>query len=194
MTAKPQANDFTWDRHFQPPFFKVKISRQSGSQRKKFKGEKSWWGKINSIKKWIFSMPKLLINSFVVESSWGCSQHFQQTLQVGIRCPRPVPTQVKCKSPGIRRWGIARDMTLTLQIHQKSQLLINSHQTSAAAAPNMAGRANQAYRPWGGTIYNVYVPLLFPLMLCIGSTTITTGKHQARRFVHASCLRLANKH
>ncbi len=143
---------------------------------------------------WIFSLPKLLINSFVVESSWGCSRHFQQMLQVGNRCPRPVPTQVKCKNLSIRRWGIARDMTVTLQIHPKSQLLINSHQTLAAKGPNMAGMANQAYWLWGGAIYNVYVRLLFPLMLCIGGTNITTGKHQARWFVHASCLRLANIH
>ncbi len=105
---------------------------------------------------WIFSLPKLLINSFVVESSWGCSRHFQQTLQVGIRCPRPVPTQVKCKNPGIRRWGIAQDMTVTLQINPKSWLLINSHQTSAAKAPNMASIANQAYRPWERT-YTMYM-------------------------------------
>jgi hypothetical protein len=143
---------------------------------------------------WIFTLPKLLINSFVVEKSWRCSQHFQQMLQGGIRCLGQVPTQVKRKNPGIRRWGIARDMTVTLQIHPKSQLLINSHQTSAAEAPNMAGMANRAYRPLGGTIYNVYVPLLIPLILCIDGMTITTGKHQARRFVHASCLRLANKH
>ena len=148
----------------------------------------------SSLQFWIFSLPKLLINSFVVESSWRCFRHFQQTLQGGIRCPRPVPTQVKHKNPGIRRWGIARDMTVTLQIHPKSQLLINSHQTSAAEAPNMAGMANWAYRPWGGTICNVYVPSFFPLMLCIGGTTITTGKHQAWRFVHVLCLRLANKH
>ena len=24
-------------------------------------------------------------------------------------CPRPIPTQVKCKTPGIKRWGSARD-------------------------------------------------------------------------------------
>jgi hypothetical protein len=29
-------------------------------------------------------------------------------------------------------------------------------------------------------IYNVYVPLLLPPMLCIGSTTITTGNEHAR--------------
>jgi hypothetical protein len=143
---------------------------------------------------WIFSLLKLLSNSFVVESSWGCSRLFQQTLQVGIRCPRPVPTEVKRKNSNIRGWGIARDITVTLQIHPKSQLLINSHQTSAAEAPNMAGMANQAYQPWGGTTYNVYVPSLFLQMLCMGGMTITTGKHQARQFVHASCLRLANKH
>ena len=39
-----------------------------------------------------------------------------------------------------------------------------------------------------------YVPSLLPLMLCISSMTITTGKHQAWQSVHTSCLRLANKH
>ncbi len=32
----------------------------------------------------------------------------------------------------------------------KLWLLINSHQTSATEAPNMASMANRAYRPWGG--------------------------------------------
>ncbi len=105
---------------------------------------------------WIFSLPKLLINSFAVESSWGCFRRFQQMLQVGIRCPRPVPTQVKCKNPSIKRWDSAKDTTVILQIHPKSQLLINSHQTSTAEAPNIAGTANRAYRPWGGP-YTTYM-------------------------------------
>jgi hypothetical protein len=40
----------------------------------------------------------------------------------------------------------------------------------------------------------VYVPSLLLLMLCINGTTIVIGKHRARRFAGASCLRLANKH
>ncbi len=39
-------------------------------------------------------------------------------------------------------------------------------------------------------IYNVYVPLLLPLMLCIDSTTITTGNNQAQRLVNVLCLNL----
>jgi hypothetical protein len=31
-----------------------------------------------------------------------------------------------------------------------------------------------------GDIYDVYVPSLLPLMLCIGGTTIILGEHQAR--------------
>jgi hypothetical protein len=44
-----------------------------------------------------------------------------------------------------------------------------------------------------GTIYDVYVPLSLPLMLCIGCTTITTGKHQACEFADMSCLRITKK-
>jgi hypothetical protein len=31
-----------------------------------------------------------------------------------------------------------------------------------------------------GDIYDVYVPSLLPLLLCIGGTTIILGEHQAR--------------
>ncbi len=44
-----------------------------------------------------------------------------------------------------------------------------------------------------GNIYNVHVPSLLPPMLCIGSTTITTGNKHARRFVNALCLSIRNK-
>jgi len=57
----------------------------------------------------------------------------------------------------------------------------------------MAGIVNQAYRSLGGP-YDVYVPSLLPLMLCIDGTFITTGEHHGRRFAGASCLILANKH
>ncbi len=82
-----------------------------------------WW---DVSRYWIFSLPKLSINSFVVESSWGCSRHFQQMLQVGILVPQTSSHSSNVqKKPGIIRWGIARDMTVTLQIHPKSWLLIN---------------------------------------------------------------------
>ena len=43
----------------------------------------------------------------------------------------------------------------------ESWLLIGSHQTSAAEAPNMAGMANPVHRPWGGphAMYYVLLPI-----------------------------------
>ena len=67
----------------------------------------------------------------------------------------------------------------------------SSHLRSVAEATNMAGMANRACRSQWGTIYDVHVPLLSPPMLCIGGMTVTTGEHHGRRFVDASCLRVA---
>jgi hypothetical protein len=57
------------------------------------------------------------------------------------RCPRPVPTQVKCKNPGR---GIARDMNLTLPKHPKLSLLINTYIISIAMLLGMRSKANGA--------------------------------------------------
>jgi hypothetical protein len=54
------------------------------------------------VKKMCFGHSKLLINSFVVENSLGCSQHFQWMQIMDCWCPKTVPTQVKCKNPGNR--------------------------------------------------------------------------------------------
>ncbi len=58
---------------------------------------------------------------------------------------RPIPTQVKCKIPGIQRWGSARDANVPSPRPPESWLLISSHRISAAEAPIMAGMANRAY-------------------------------------------------
>jgi hypothetical protein len=45
---------------------------------------------------------------------------------------RPIPTQVKCKIPGIQRWGSARDTNVPSPRPPESWLLIISHRTSDA--------------------------------------------------------------
>ncbi len=73
--------------------------------------------------------------------------------QVGSSFPRLVPTRVKCKNPGIKRWGSAWDWDAYVPSRGPP---IGRDRASAAEATNMAGMANWAYQPCGGA-YTTYM-------------------------------------
>ena len=146
------------------------------------------------ILKWIFCRVKLPIGSKTVVNSWGCSQHLQQTLPVRKWCPRSVLTQVKCKNPGIKRWGSAWDANVTLPKPPKIVTTFYQCSNFSCRGPEHGQHGKPSIPAVRGAIYYLYVPSLLPLMLCIGGTTIMTNEHQAQQFVHSLCLRLANKH
>ena len=113
--------------------------------------------------------------------------------KTGFETPRHRPTQVACKKLHPKSRSRAWDTNFRPQHPWNIEVLISTHLTSAAMALNMANMPNRA-RGVRGNIYNVYVPLLLLPMLCIGSTTITTGNKHAQQFVNVSCLRLTNKY
>jgi hypothetical protein len=61
---------------------------------------------------------------------YNSPRHIRQMSQVRIRHPRPVPTQVKCQNPDIKRWGSAWDANLPSWVPPESGLIMISHQTS----------------------------------------------------------------
>ena len=95
-----------------------------------------------------FSATQNLFNSFFVVNRVKHVPALSSDAVSRLLAPQDISPEVKRTNPGIYRWGSAWDANVPSPGPPESGLLISSHRTSAAEAPNMAGIANRACRPW----------------------------------------------
>ncbi len=142
--------------------------------------------------KWDLDQPESLIRLFLWAVIWAWSQTFQRNFPVNKMTIRCVPRRSVQKKGLCGQFYISKGL-IPLLTSWFVWSLIRPHFQSDHNMPAHCQHGNPSACAVRGDIYDVYVPLLLPPMLCIGCKAIATGDHWARQFVDALWPKLLSK-
>ncbi len=143
------------------------------------------------IGKWIFGWAKVPISTQRLGINKWVICPLSNTEKQGLAPQDIVPPKLVAKKR-IQKVGQEPEIQNRGPPPLKSQTTNQYSLNFSCHGPEHARQAKPRAGGMRGNIYNIYVPLLLPLMLCISGTTIKTGNKQARQFVNVSCLRQTN--